>query len=55
VCSAKYGSFLYFPNLMVSWYGAQVFSAWFWICSSRSNYHWYHPSFYIPHTLYFYC
>jgi hypothetical protein len=27
VCSAKYGSFLYFPNLMVSWYGAQVFSA----------------------------
>jgi hypothetical protein len=40
---------------MISRYGAHVFSKWFWNGSSRSNYYRYHPSFYIPHTLYFYC
>ena len=40
---------------MVSWYVAHVFSEWFGNGSSRSNYYWYHPCFYIPHALYFYC
>jgi hypothetical protein len=49
VCSAQYGRFLYFLNFVVSWYGAHLFSEWFWNSSSRSYYYWYHPSFYIPH------
>jgi capsular polysaccharide biosynthesis protein len=40
---------------MVSWYGVHVFSEWFLNGSSRSNCYLYLPSFYILHTLYFYC
>jgi len=40
---------------MVSWYVAHVFSEWYGNGSSRSNYYWYHPGFYIPQALYFYC
>ena len=31
------------------------FSDWFWNGPSRSYYYWYHPCFYLPHALYFYC
>jgi hypothetical protein len=54
MCSTQYASFLQFPNFMVSWYGAHVFSEWFWNGFSRSNYYWYHPCCYILNTLYFY-
>jgi hypothetical protein len=30
VCSAQYGCFLQFLDLMLFWYVAQVFYEWFW-------------------------
>ena len=47
--------FVYFLDFMLSRYDVQVLSEWFWDSSSCPCFYWYHFSFYIPHTLNFYC
>ena len=39
VCSAQYGCFLYFPDVMLSSNDVQIFSEWFWDGSSCPYFH----------------